>query len=226
MNSSSPTFSAGTPLTLLAHDTPHARWHLRKTFAPVSTTGLSATLTGPACPSRESGWRVHATDRASRVASVSLWHTCCRQYPGGDARCSRRSLPGRWLPSPKQRRVGLRIILFEACSAFTRVAACVLAEPPIRRPVTSECFSPCRYLHDPLRRLPAGATVSRAGFAPAGSQCLSTAHVVFRFIWQGVFRIKWQARSGIFRIACVWLGARASSKTATARRKRKGSGGA
>ncbi len=39
MNSSSPTFSAGTPLTLLAHDTPHARWHLRKTFAPVSKIG-------------------------------------------------------------------------------------------------------------------------------------------------------------------------------------------
>ena len=38
--------------------------------------------------------------------------------------------PGRCQPSPKQRRVGLRIMLFEACSAFTRVAACVLAEPP------------------------------------------------------------------------------------------------
>ena len=137
------------------------------------TTDLSATLPGPACPSRAAGWRVRATARASRVAPVSLLHACCRQYPGGDARCSRRSLPGRWLPSPKQRRVGLRIMLFEACSAFTRVAACVLAEPPKRRPFTSECFSPCRYLHDPLRRLPAGATVSRAGFAPAGSQCLS-----------------------------------------------------
>ncbi len=30
--------------------------------------------------------------------------------------------------------------------------------------------------------------------------------VVFRNQWQGVFRNKWQAGSGIFRIACVWLG--------------------
>ena len=29
-----------------------------------------------------------------------------------------------------KRRVGLRMVIFEACSAFTRVAACVLAEPP------------------------------------------------------------------------------------------------
>src|SRR5271154_2716872 len=30
------------------------------------------------------------------------------------------------------RRVGLRIVLFEACSAFTRVTACTLALSPIR----------------------------------------------------------------------------------------------
>ena len=45
-----------------------------------------------------------------------------------------------------------------------------------RQPVPSECFRPCRYLHRPLRLLPAGATVSRAGFAPARGWCLSTAH--------------------------------------------------
>ena len=32
------------------------------------TTDLSATLPGPACPSRDAGWRVRATARASRVA--------------------------------------------------------------------------------------------------------------------------------------------------------------
>ena len=45
-----------------------------------------------------------------------------------------------------------------------------------RRPVCSECFRPCRYLHNPLRLLPAGATACRAGFAPAEGRCLSTAH--------------------------------------------------
>ena len=33
-------------------------------------------------------------------------------------------------PSPIDRRVGFRIICFEACSAFTRVPACMVAEPP------------------------------------------------------------------------------------------------
>src|ERR1700720_4783866 len=33
-------------------------------------------------------------------------------------------------------RVGLRIVLFEACSAFTHVAACTLARSPIRDPLT------------------------------------------------------------------------------------------
>src|SRR5450755_724171 len=40
----------------------------------------------------------------------------------------------------KGRRVGLRIVLFEACSAFTRVTACTLALSPIRDTLT-EGFS-------------------------------------------------------------------------------------
>src|SRR5919202_3183638 len=40
----------------------------------------------------------------------------------------------------KGHRVGLHIVLFEACSAFTRVAACTLARLPIRSP-HSEGFS-------------------------------------------------------------------------------------
>ena len=72
----------------------------------------------------------HATGRASRVASIPLFHACRRHYPGGAGRCMCRSLPGRWQPSPYLRRVGLRVTRFEACSAFTRVAARVVAEPP------------------------------------------------------------------------------------------------
>ena len=37
-------------------------------------------------------------------------------------------------------------------------------------------FSPCRYLHDPLRLLPAGATVAGRASQPAEKQRLSTAH--------------------------------------------------
>ena len=60
---------------------------------------------------------------------ISLY-TCRRHYPGGIVGCSRCSLPQRQRPSPKFRRVGSRITLFEACSAFTHVTACILAESP------------------------------------------------------------------------------------------------
>ncbi len=74
---------------------------------------------GPACPSRGSGWRVRATDRASRVAAFSIFHACRRHYPGGSGRCVRRSLSDRCQASPSIRRVATRIAVFEACSAFT-----------------------------------------------------------------------------------------------------------
>ena len=87
--------------------------------------------------------------------------TCCRHYPGtatgGTASLIRPvdiSLPR------KGRRVGLRIDLFEACSAFTRVTARTLALPPIRGTLTRR-LQPFRYLHDcsgcfRLERLPGG----------------------------------------------------------------------
>ncbi len=39
---------------------------------------------GPACPSRGPGRRVHGTNRASRVATPSIFHACRRHYPGGN----------------------------------------------------------------------------------------------------------------------------------------------
>jgi hypothetical protein len=55
-------------------------------------------------------------------------------------RCSSRAYsslisPGRISLPRKGCRVGLHIVLFEACSAFTRVAACTLARSPIRDPL-------------------------------------------------------------------------------------------
>ena len=82
-----------------------------------------------------------------------LFHACRRHYPGGTARCCR-YLVGRRRPSPKTRRVGFRNFLFEACSAFTHVSACMVARSPkvtrctrvlqricylLRRP---DCFRP------------------------------------------------------------------------------------
>src|SRR5271169_5444003 len=66
----------------------------------------------------------------------------------------------------KGHRVGLHIVLFEACSAFTRVAACTLARSPYfvtRYPKASDISSPpCL-----PRLLPAGAN-RRVGLAPTG----------------------------------------------------------
>ncbi len=45
-------------------------------------------------------------------------------------------------------RVGLRIVLFEACSAFTRVTACTLALSPYIVTRFTEGFQSLCYLHD------------------------------------------------------------------------------
>src|SRR5712671_8202502 len=75
----------------------------------------------------------------------------------------------------KGHRVGLHIDLFEACSAFTHVAACTLARSPNhdRYPKASDTSSPpCL-----LRSLPAGAVAGR-GLHPLETRRLVTAHVV------------------------------------------------
>src|SRR5262249_36931568 len=76
----------------------------------------------------------------------------------------------------KGHRVGLHIVLFEVCSAFTRVAACTLARSPYfmtRYPKASDISSPpCL-----LRLLPAGAN-RRVGLAPTGKRRLVTAHTL------------------------------------------------
>src|SRR5580693_9081509 len=77
--------------------------------------------------------------------------------------------PGRISLPRKGCRVGLHIVLFEACSAFTRVAACTLARSPIRDPLPEGYISspPCL-----LRLLPAGA-VAGWGLHPLESAALS-----------------------------------------------------
>ena len=95
----------------------------------------------------------------SRVCVTSPMQTCCRHYPGGTVD-GIGLLPWhrRQRPSPCVRRVGSRIKLFEACSAFTHVTACLLAEP-LKRPFPSK--APAISLPPPpLRLLPAGATLA------------------------------------------------------------------
>ena len=130
---------------------------------------------GPACPSRGSGRNVRSTDRASRVAPAPLFHACRRHYPGGTGRCVCRSLPGPWQPSPKNRRVGFRITRFEACSAFTRVAARMVARPPKAARFT-EVLQAMSLPPSPAPIATGWSDSCRAGFAPTEGRCLSTAH--------------------------------------------------
>ena len=129
--------------------------------------GPSATLPARPAPHGVPVGACHATDRASRVATVPLFHACRRQYPGGVGRCARRSLPGRCQPSP----------LFGGSAPalpVSRPARRSLALRPTwslsrpGRPVAPECFSRSRYLLQPLRLLPAGATVAGRGSHPLG----------------------------------------------------------
>ena len=75
-------------------------------------------------------------------------------------------------PSPYSGRVGFRITRFEACAAFTSLRPAWSLNRP-GRPLSSECFSRCRYLHRPLRLLPAGATVAGRDSHPLRNGALS-----------------------------------------------------
>ncbi len=109
----------------------------RRDFNPPDQCAAWRTLRAspPPCTARPdprglSVGACHATTRASRVASIPLFHACRRHYPGGIGRCLRRSLPDPCQPSSSIGRVGFRINRFEACSAFARATARMVAGPP------------------------------------------------------------------------------------------------
>src|SRR3984893_10024202 len=62
-------------------------------------------------------------------------------------------------------RVGLHIVLFEACSAFTRVAACTLARSPVRDPLP-EGFR--HFVTSMPASVASGWSDCRMGLAPTG----------------------------------------------------------
>src|SRR5450830_1103768 len=103
-------------------------------------------------------------------------HACHRHYPGGTDRAHSLYVPGRLRPSPSVGRVGSHIRLFEACSTFTHVTACMRAESPYATLLHRSVFSESRYLLSPLRLLPTAATLCRVGFTPTGNRRLCTAH--------------------------------------------------
>src|ERR1700756_901225 len=138
---------------------------------------LSDSPRRPACSSRASGW-------SSRTTPWGL--PCCVRFPCVHAvattpaqqlgYCFAHS-PSRISLPRKGHRVGLRIVLFEACSAFTRVTACTLALSPIRD-THSEGFS--YFVTSIAAPAASGWSVRRVGLAPTGKRRLVTAHTHLR----------------------------------------------
>jgi hypothetical protein len=107
---------------------------------PLPSTGITRLqrycepLRHPSAPGLSlTGVRLIIPDHASGLPvlrALSLC-TCCRHYPGAaDGRSPRSKSPLRISLPRFHFRVGLHIDLFEVCSAFTRVAACTLAQSP------------------------------------------------------------------------------------------------
>ena len=127
----------------------------------------------PACPSRASGWSLPTTP----------WgFPCCVRFPCVHAVATTPAqrlgvffalLTQRYQPSPKGCRVGPRIVLFEDCSAFTRVTACTLALSPIRDTLI-EGFS--HFVTSMTAPIASGWSACRVGLAPTGKRRLVTAH--------------------------------------------------
>src|SRR5271156_3608646 len=145
---------------------------VRLQLRPLPSTGVTRLLRyyGPLRHPRRPGRSLAScqliptaiTAGTSRVANGPLLLACRRQYPGrSHGICS--LVPFHSLrPSPKPGRVGSCISLFEACSAFTHVTACMLAESPMRpfTPKASAASLPPLL----LRLLPGGANQFPGGF--------------------------------------------------------------
>jgi hypothetical protein len=103
------------------------------------TAGTSRVAHGPHC------LHAVATTPADPMETCSLVHS------------------HRLRPSPNRRRVGPCIVLFEACSAFTHVTACMLTESPMRpsTPKASAASLPPLL----LRLLPGGANQFPGGIS-------------------------------------------------------------
>src|SRR5713101_4591941 len=108
-----------------------------------------------------------------RMRTLSLY-TCRRHYPCAASERIASLISSRRISLPRKGcRVDLRIVLFEACSAFTRVTACILALSPICDTLI-EGFS--HFVTSMTAPIASGWSGCRMGFAPTGKRRLWTAH--------------------------------------------------
>jgi len=125
-------FSGSSPITTTS---PSSKAHQKSgPFAPPALPGLNARKT--LSDSRQSR-RLKATLRPLPSPMTGLpqlpeppFRRAVPTTPADRAGCSCRLLLPLTRPSPNGRRVGIRIVTFEACSGFTRVTARRIAQPP------------------------------------------------------------------------------------------------
>ena len=116
------------------------------------------------------------------LPALSL-RTCCCHYPGAAPGPNLRSTTQTYQPSPKGSSGRPAHRPFEACSTFTRVAACTLALSPIRDTLP-EGFS--HFVTSMTAPVASGWSVHRVGLAPTGKRRLTTAHTHQSDIRRGV----------------------------------------
>jgi hypothetical protein len=125
----------------------------------------SPTPRYPAAPGPSlTGVRLVVPDHAMGlpVLRMSSLCTCCRHYPGTATGGTALLDPFRRISLPRKGRpVGLCIVLFEACSAFTPVTACTLALSPYFVTRFAEGFS--RFVTSTAASVASGGSTSPGG---------------------------------------------------------------
>ena len=142
----------------LGHQSPCPFLRQSRTKAPslrrhYPTSPVLRTLPARLGPRGLSVGACHATSQGFPCWSIPLF-PCCRQYPGGTRRCLR---TGRAFPVIRAGRLPC-VIPFRGLLGVHSRYGWSLSRPG--RPVPPECFRRYRYLHHPLRLLPAGATAA------------------------------------------------------------------
>jgi hypothetical protein len=123
--------------------------------------------------SRASGWSLLTRFGASRVAYPFLVYMLSPLPRRRGWAYSSLWFTQPYQPSRKRCCVGPRIVLFEGCSAFTRVTACTLALSPIRDTLI-EGFS--HFITSMTAPIASGWRGCRVGLTPTGKRRLCTAH--------------------------------------------------
>jgi len=151
---------------------------------PLSSTGVTrlqqyyGPLRHPRVPGLSlAGVRLIILDHAKGLPVLRAFSlcTCCRHYPGAAAGGVALLISSNRINLPRLgTRVGLRIVLFEDCSAFTRVTACTLAASPYFVTRYTRGFN--RFVTSTVAPVASGWSTCRVRFSLTRKRRLFTAH--------------------------------------------------